>query len=91
MINLNENELAVELDYTYGFGIPIDLIKDMEEYEYIMLKGILSYEDFLIAADQIEALKEPVSDEIDCSQWYVDPEAGFALKIDYEKPKLNDF
>jgi len=88
MINLNEDEFAVELDYSFGFGIPTDLINDMEKYEYIILKGILSYEDFFIAADKIEAFKEAVSGEIDCSQWYVDPEAGFALKIDYEKPKF---
>lgn len=85
MINLDE--FAVELDYTYGFGIPSEMAKDMEKYEYILLKDILNYDDFFLSVDRIEPYKEPKNGAIDCSEWHVDPEEGFALRIDYDKPK----
>lgn len=80
------NTIEIEVDYTYGVGIPVDLAERMKEESHVLFKGIWDYEKFgeaiadydeMNEVDDYEALGKECHD----GAWEINFEEGYAVKF----------
>jgi len=82
----------IEIDYTFGVGIPRKLAEKMYVESHVLFTGICNYEDFghaIAQYDEIEDIKkygvesfEELGKECHDGAWEIDFEEGYALKFD---------